>query len=290
MTSGPVSSCPRAIAPPLDHRAVESRVRHSYGGETCDARSYEGGADGPLPVVRPYARGSIRTADARRADAGPHAQGRRARGGDEVGRCPRLRGSSRRPREGDGRFGRRRRGDHDRRAFRRGEGASRRLLHRQRGRHRRGAVVGAEDVGVHRKADRGSSVLRDDRLASRHRVTSATDQILARARAGDGDAFRELTDPYRRELQVHVYRIVGSAQDAEDLLQDTLFSAWRGLEPFQGRASLRAWLYRIATNRSLDALRASRRRPEDRRMTQMPEPTRWSEPVWLEPYPGVLLE
>ena len=102
-----------------------------------------------------------------------------------------------------------------------------------------------------------------------------TEQTLARARAGDEDAFRELTDPYRRELQLHVYRIVGSAQDAEDLLQETLLAAWRGLERFEGRASLRAWLYRIATNRSLDALRASRRRPEDlQRMTEMPEPTR----------------
>src|SRR5205085_5766349 len=79
-------------------------------------------------------------------------------------------------------------------------------------------------------------------------------------RTGDEDAFGELTDPYRRELQVHIYRIVGSAQDAEDLLQETLVAAWRGLEQFEERASLRAWLYRIATNRSLDALRASRRR------------------------------
>jgi RNA polymerase sigma-70 factor (ECF subfamily) len=119
---------------------------------------------------------------------------------------------------------------------------------------------------------------------------AVSEQTLARARAGDEDAFRELTDPYRRELQLHVYRIVGSAQDAEDLLQETLLAAWRGLEQFQERASIRAWLYRIATNRSLDALRASRRRPEDQRMTQMPEPTRWSEPVWLEPYPDVLLD
>jgi RNA polymerase sigma-70 factor (TIGR02960 family) len=116
------------------------------------------------------------------------------------------------------------------------------------------------------------------------------DKTLARARAGDEDAFRELTDPYRRELQLHIYRIVGSAQDAEDLLQETLLAAWRGLAQFQGRASVRAWLYRIATNRSLDALRANRRRPEDQRMTQLPEPTRWNEPVWLEPYADVLLE
>jgi RNA polymerase sigma-70 factor (ECF subfamily) len=120
---------------------------------------------------------------------------------------------------------------------------------------------------------------------------SVTEQTLARARAGDEDAFRELTDPYRRELQLHIYRIVGSAQDAEDLLQETLLAAWRGLEQFEGRASVRAWLYRIATNRSLDTLRASRRRPEDRwQMTDVPEPTRRSEPIWLEPFPDILLE
>jgi RNA polymerase sigma-70 factor (TIGR02960 family) len=120
---------------------------------------------------------------------------------------------------------------------------------------------------------------------------SVSERTLARARAGDEDAFRELTDPYRRELQLHAYRIVGSAQDAEDLLQETLLAAWRGLEQFQERASLRAWLYRIATNRSLDALRASRRRPEALQpMTEMPEPTRRAEPIWLEPYPDVLFE
>ena len=118
-----------------------------------------------------------------------------------------------------------------------------------------------------------------------------TEQTLARARAGDENAFRELTDPYRRELQLHVYRIVGSAQDAEDLLQETLLAAWRGLEQYEERASVRAWLYRIATNRSLDALRASRRRPEDlQRMTEMPEPTGYGEPIWLQPYPDVLLD
>jgi RNA polymerase sigma-70 factor (ECF subfamily) len=118
-----------------------------------------------------------------------------------------------------------------------------------------------------------------------------TEQTLARARAGDEEAFGELTDPYRRELQLHIYRIIGSPHDAEDLLQETLLAAWRGLEQFEGRASVRAWLYRIATNRSLDALRASRRRPEElQRMTEVPEPTRYAEAVWLEPYPDVLLE
>src|SRR5881392_3857108 len=118
-----------------------------------------------------------------------------------------------------------------------------------------------------------------------------TQQTLSRAHAGDEDAFRELTDRYRRELQLHIYRIVGSTQDAEDLLQETLLAAWRGLEQFERRASVRAWLYRIATNRALDALRASRRRPEElQRMTEVPEQTRKTEPIWLQPYPDVLLE
>jgi RNA polymerase sigma-70 factor (TIGR02960 family) len=119
---------------------------------------------------------------------------------------------------------------------------------------------------------------------------SVIERTLARARAGDEDAFRELTDRYRRELELHIYRIVGSTQDAEDLLQETLIAAWRGLAQFEARASVRAWLYRIATNRSLDALRASRRRPEEPRTPQIPKPTRWNEPLWLQPYPDVLLE
>src|ERR1700749_3797911 len=109
---------------------------------------------------------------------------------------------------------------------------------------------------------------------------------IGRARAGDEQAFRELTDPYRRELQLHCYRILGSLQDAEDLLQETLLAAWRGLDQFEGRSSLRGWLYRI---RCLNALRDSGRpSPEPRR--DLPRPTRLSEPLWLEPYPDVLLE
>jgi RNA polymerase sigma-70 factor (TIGR02960 family) len=114
---------------------------------------------------------------------------------------------------------------------------------------------------------------------------------LARAVAGDEDAFRELTEPHRRELQLHCYRILGSTQDAEDMVQETLLAAWRGLEAFEGRASVRAWLYRIATNRCLDALRARSRRPREvQAMTEPPDPTRRTEPIWLEPYPDVLLE
>src|SRR5215210_970973 len=102
-----------------------------------------------------------------------------------------------------------------------------------------------------------------------------TDAPLARARAGDESAFRELTESHRRELQLHCYRIVGSVQDAEDLVQETLLAAWRGLERFEGRASLRAWLYRIATNRCLNALRDDARRPQEAPlMAEPPEPTR----------------
>jgi RNA polymerase sigma-70 factor (TIGR02960 family) len=111
------------------------------------------------------------------------------------------------------------------------------------------------------------------------------------ARAGDEDAFRELTESHRRELQVHCYRILGSLQDAEDLVQETLLAAWRGLEAFEGRSSVRAWLYRIATNRCLNALRdRTRRPPQVQAVVEPPEPTRRTEPLWLEPYPDVLLE
>ena len=119
-----------------------------------------------------------------------------------------------------------------------------------------------------------------------------TTSALTRARAGDEQAFRELTDVHRRELQLHCYRILGSVQDAEDALQETLLSAWRGLDGFQGRSSLRSWLYTIATNRCLNALRDGARRPHDRRALpfEPPAPTRYGEVLWLEPYPDALLE
>src|SRR4051794_25678241 len=107
----------------------------------------------------------------------------------------------------------------------------------------------------------------------------------------DESEFRELVDPYRRELHLHCYRILGSLQDAEDAVQETLLAAWRGLEGFEERASLRNWLYRIATNRCLNALRGRGRRPQEvPSMVEPPEPTRMAEPMWLEPYPDVLLD
>ncbi|GIG59783.1 RNA polymerase sigma factor [Longispora fulva] len=116
-----------------------------------------------------------------------------------------------------------------------------------------------------------------------------TEDTLRHARTGDAEAFRALTEPYRRELRLHCYRIVGSVADAEDLVQDTLLAAWLGLEDFEGRSSVRTWLYRIATNRSLNALRASGRRPR-REVPELTEPTRRGEPVWLQPYPDSMLE
>jgi RNA polymerase sigma-70 factor (TIGR02960 family) len=124
-------------------------------------------------------------------------------------------------------------------------------------------------------------------------VELGTADLISRARAGDGDAFRALTEPYRRELQVHCYRMLGSLQDAEDALQDTLLAAWRGLAGFEGRASIRTWLYRIATNRCLNARRSASRRPAkewDMPGVAPPEPTGLGEVAWLEPYPDALLE
>ncbi len=117
--------------------------------------------------------------------------------------------------------------------------------------------------------------------------------LMARARAGDGEAFRALTEPYRRELHVHCYRMLGSFHDAEDALQDTLLSAWQGVGSFEDRASLRTWLYRIATNRCLNVRRSAARRPAapwNVPGVEPPEPTRLGEVVWLEPIPDTLLD
>ncbi|MEV0398603.1 sigma-70 family RNA polymerase sigma factor [Actinoallomurus sp. NPDC050550] len=121
----------------------------------------------------------------------------------------------------------------------------------------------------------------------------ATD-LIARARAGDHDAFRDLVQGHSHELQVHCYRILGSLQDAEDALQETLVSAWRNLGEFGQRSTLRTWLYQIATNRCLDMLRANSRRPRIAPTlpeATLPEPTGAGDaPPWLEPYPDVLLD
>jgi RNA polymerase sigma-70 factor (ECF subfamily) len=121
----------------------------------------------------------------------------------------------------------------------------------------------------------------------------AANDLMSRARTGDGEAFRELTAPYRRELQVHCYRMLGSFHDAEDVLQDTLLAAWQSFGGFEGRAALRTWLYRIATNRCINARRSASRRPAkvwDVPNVEPPEPTRLGEVVWLEPFPDAVLE
>lgn len=119
------------------------------------------------------------------------------------------------------------------------------------------------------------------------------ESMLARAQTGDEEAFRELVDPHRLELQLHCYRILGSVRDGEDLLQETLLAAWRGLPRLQQPGALRAWLYRIATNHCLNALRDAGRREPPRPPEppfQPPAPTRMGEGAWLEPYPDAWLE
>jgi RNA polymerase sigma-70 factor (TIGR02960 family) len=120
-----------------------------------------------------------------------------------------------------------------------------------------------------------------------------TTDVIALARAGDEDAFRRLVAPYRREVELHCYRILGSAHDAEDALQETVLAAWRGVGGFEGRASIRTWLYRVATSCCLKALRSRKRRPTTTRLMpapDLPEPTQLGEVPWLEPFPDALLE
>jgi RNA polymerase sigma-70 factor (TIGR02960 family) len=119
-------------------------------------------------------------------------------------------------------------------------------------------------------------------------------RLLELARAGDEAAFRALVEPHRRPLQVHCYRMLGSVQDAEDLVQETLLSAWRGLDGFHGDAKLRTWLYRIATNACLNALRTRSRRPSEAPRPAEPpagvEPSRMADPTDIEPYPDALID
>ena len=118
-----------------------------------------------------------------------------------------------------------------------------------------------------------------------------TADLIDLARAGDGEAFRQLVGPYERELQVHCYRMLGSIQDAEDALQDALLAAWQGLGGFEGRASVRTWLYRVTTTRCLNVRRSVRRRQGTMPPGPVPpEPTRLGEVTWLEPCPDSLME
>jgi RNA polymerase sigma-70 factor (TIGR02960 family) len=117
--------------------------------------------------------------------------------------------------------------------------------------------------------------------------------LIDKARSGDEAAFQQLVGPYQRELQVHCYRILGSMADAEDALQETLLTAWQGLQRFEERASVRTWMYRIATTRCLNMLRSASRRPEVRPPplpAEPPKPSRIGEVLWLEPCPDLLLE
>jgi RNA polymerase sigma-70 factor (ECF subfamily) len=109
--------------------------------------------------------------------------------------------------------------------------------------------------------------------------------------SSDQQAFRELIAPYVRELHLHCYRMLGSLTDADDLLQETLIAAWRGLDGFAGRSSVRTWLYRVATNRCLNAIRDAKRRPPAQPVPPFtpPEPSRHGEVTWLQPYPDALL-
>jgi RNA polymerase sigma-70 factor, ECF subfamily len=109
------------------------------------------------------------------------------------------------------------------------------------------------------------------------------DHAVAAAQAGDESAFAALVEPHRRELHVHCYRMLGSFEDSEDLVQETFLRAWRKRATFAGRSTFRAWLYRIATNACLDAL-ARRPRPA------LDQPGNPGEVLWLQPYPDHLLE
>ena len=106
------------------------------------------------------------------------------------------------------------------------------------------------------------------------------------------EAFRDLVEPFRSELHLHCYRMMGSLADAEDVLQETMLAAWRGLEGFEGRSSVRTWLHRIATNRCLNALRSARRREPAEPVPPFdpPQPSRSADVRWIQPLPEALLQ
>jgi RNA polymerase sigma-70 factor (TIGR02960 family) len=121
----------------------------------------------------------------------------------------------------------------------------------------------------------------------------SSSDLIQRAQSGDEAAFRDLIDAHRHELHLHCYRMLGSFHDAEDALQETLIAAWRGLSSFEGRSSIRTWLYRVGTSRCLNMLRSSRVRAREETLmqpTQLPQPTRLGEVLWIEPYPDLLID
>src|SRR3984885_8484206 len=168
------------------------------------------------------------------------------------------------------------------------------------GSRQQGPRIGRADTAQF--AGPAASVLSDEPKAPRRKeekrgcmpMEMDTTDLIARARAGDQSAFRDLVQGHSHELQVHCYRILGSLQDAEDALQETFVSAWRNLGEFGQQSSLRTWLYKIATNRCLSMLRADSRRPRiapPLPEAALPEPTGAGDaPPWLEPYPDVLLD
>ena len=118
---------------------------------------------------------------------------------------------------------------------------------------------------------------------------------LNAARGGDQEAFAQLIDPYRKQILVHCYRILGSFEDAEDMLQETLVRVWKHLDSFEGRSSLRTWLYKVATNACLDALDSRRVRGLSKELYPRGDPTKELPPpskevIWVEPFPDEYID
>ena len=126
-------------------------------------------------------------------------------------------------------------------------------------------------------------------------MTQDENIYLKAARAGDQEAFAQLIDPYRKQLLVHCYRILGSFEDAEDMLQETLVRVWKRLDSFEGRSSLRTWLYKVATNACLDALDSRRVRGLSKELYPRGDPTQALPPpskevIWIEPFPDEYID
>src|SRR5258708_17202476 len=120
-----------------------------------------------------------------------------------------------------------------------------------------------------------------------HAAKEEAAALVEGVRSGDEAAFAALTEPYRRQLHLHCYRMLGSFDEAEDLVQETLLRAWRGRAGFEGRSSVRTWLYRIATNACLDLLESKSHRL---RSLESPQAADSYGPEWLEPFPDRLLD